>query len=238
MTRAASALARGAPDSVTPAGGTSDLQSSSDVIFADILEGLYDGRYAPGQRLIESDLTRRYQASRSSVREALRRLASDGFVSITLHRGAYVRCLDRAEARDALLLLEVLIGLGARLAAEKITTPGAAKKLKQALGRLVDRDPSRPYGELLRARHGFYTTMVAIGGNGELARTLKSMELVRIQFRTHPTADTLRIENYEQITDAILAGKGTAAEKAARNHIHQFLVRIDNLPEGAFLGGR
>jgi DNA-binding GntR family transcriptional regulator len=211
-----------------------DAKSSPDTVFDEILAGLYDGRYAPGQRLIESDLTRRYKVSRGSVREALRRLASEGFVKITLHRGAYVRSLNRTEARHALMLLEVLIGLAARLAAENIHVPDSASRMKAALGELIAPKQNRAYGEVIRARHGFYTTMVAVGENEELARLLKSMELVRIQFRTHPTADEIRVENYRRITDAILSGKGAQAEKVARAHIREFLKRIEDLPENAF----
>src|SRR5690606_34452751 len=60
-----------------------DTISSPDGVFNEILNGLYDGRYVPGQKLIESDLTDRFKVSRGSVREALKRLAAEGVVQLT-----------------------------------------------------------------------------------------------------------------------------------------------------------
>ena len=62
------------PDSRSPA----RLESPRDVVFRDIIRGLYEGRFAPGQRLVEGDLTTLYGVSRGPVREALSRLAAEG----------------------------------------------------------------------------------------------------------------------------------------------------------------
>jgi len=55
--------------------------SSFDQIFREIVQGLYDGRYATGQRLIESDLTRNSAPAGAPFREALKRLAAEGIVN-------------------------------------------------------------------------------------------------------------------------------------------------------------
>ena len=86
----------------------------------------------PGQRLIEADLTRDYQVSRGPVREALKRLAAEGVLTLTRHRGAYVRALSRAEVRDSLMVLEVLVGLMAKLAAKHISESDNAAKMREA----------------------------------------------------------------------------------------------------------
>ncbi len=51
-----------------------------DPLFDRLRQTVQEGRYAPGQRLslIEADLTREYGVSRGPVREALRRLATEG----------------------------------------------------------------------------------------------------------------------------------------------------------------
>ena len=95
---------------VKPSAPATISVSSSDQIFREIVQGLYDGRYATGQRLVESDLTREFGTSRGTVREALKRLAAEGIVTLNLHRGAQIRRLARVEVRDMLALLEVLIG--------------------------------------------------------------------------------------------------------------------------------
>jgi DNA-binding GntR family transcriptional regulator len=207
-----------APDSATPKTG----RSSADQIFRDIVEGLYEGRYVPGQRLVESDLTQAYGVSRGSVREALNRLAAERVVSLSLNRGAQVRSLSRKEARDILVLLELLIGLAARLAAENIHLDGLRERFASVLDRLMSYETRPDSFDLVRARNAFYRTLVEIGGNEELARVLPSMHvhLVRVQFRmlrAAPAAE--RFSDYRSIGEAVLASDQRRAEVAGRRHV-------------------
>ena len=50
-----------------------------------------NGRFSPGQRLVEVDIIRQTGASRSKVREALQRLEGEGLVQIEEFRGASVK---------------------------------------------------------------------------------------------------------------------------------------------------
>ncbi|QJX02130.1 GntR family transcriptional regulator [Alcanivorax sp. IO_7] len=94
--------------------------SSPDAVIEAICKGIGSGRYVPGQRLVEADLTRELGVSRGPVREALKRLAAERIITLTRHKGAYIRSLGREEVRDLLQNIEVLLGLAARLAAQRI----------------------------------------------------------------------------------------------------------------------
>src|SRR5689334_5216430 len=72
--------------------------SSTDRVVNHITAGILAGRYVPGQRLVEVDLTQVLKISRGPVREAFRRLDALGLVSTSRHRGAWVRTLSRTEA--------------------------------------------------------------------------------------------------------------------------------------------
>lgn len=90
-----------------------------DVIANDLREAIISGRFKVGERLIEDALAEQYGVSRVPVREALRRLETEGFVTLTPYRGATV---STGSARDSLELMQVRRGLevmAARLAAEK-----------------------------------------------------------------------------------------------------------------------
>src|ERR1700722_19868277 len=118
--------ARRLPKPPRPAEADDGELSSSDQVVEHITASILAGRYVPGQRLVEADLTHALRVSRGPVREAFRRLDALGILARTLHRGAGVRTLDRTEALHLLLAVEPLIGLIARLAAEKfaIRPPG------------------------------------------------------------------------------------------------------------------
>ncbi|WP_291793211.1 GntR family transcriptional regulator, partial [Brevibacterium sp.] len=73
---------------------------------AAIREGIIEGRYAPGARLRERELSEELGVSRLPVREALRNLRYDGFITTTAHKGATVRTMS-VEAVDELFDLRI-----------------------------------------------------------------------------------------------------------------------------------
>ena len=89
-----------------------------DVIANQLREAIISGRFKVGERLIEESLAEEHGVSRVPVREALRRLESEGFVTLTPYRGATV---STGSTRDSLELMQVrraLEVMAARLAAD------------------------------------------------------------------------------------------------------------------------
>jgi DNA-binding GntR family transcriptional regulator len=97
--------------------------TTADKIAADLRECLAEGRIAPGERLSQAELARRYGVSIIPVREALARLASEGLVVFEANRGAFAAHLSLADVRelfDLRLMLELYL---VRQAALKIAAP-------------------------------------------------------------------------------------------------------------------
>ena len=159
--------------------------SSPDLIFREIIQGLYKGIYVPGQRLVEVDLTQKWGVSRGTVREALNRLAAEGIVVLSRHRGAAIRVLDLAEMQDILAVLEMMIGMAARLAAQRIGKAPTAHASPKTSRRCWASAAVPNSIDLVRARNRFYRTLAAIGGNKELDVLLSRMHvhLLRVQLR-------------------------------------------------------
>src|SRR5690348_5518047 len=87
---------------------------AADRLTAVLREQIVTGHYEGGRRLTEEAIAADLRASRSSVREALRVLQSEGFVDIRPYFGAFVAKLSAKEASD---LLEVQGGLESMAAA-------------------------------------------------------------------------------------------------------------------------
>lgn len=202
-------------------------RSPRERIVRHIIEGLYEGHYAPGQRLVEAELTANYQVSRGPVREALNWLAARGIVLLTPQRGAQVRRLSREEAIDVLVIVESLIGLAARLAARRLSSPQEAGKLRAALARLEEFDPSSARSEYAYARDSFYGALMDIAGNAELRRIMPGtlVHLVRVQYRDAlRPADATRHADYRAIAKGVFAGRAQDAQSAARAHISNMIA--------------
>jgi DNA-binding GntR family transcriptional regulator len=180
---------------------------------------------------------RNFGVSRGSVREALNRLEAEGVVALTRNKGAYIRALTRSDAEDALAIVEVVIGLAARLAAEHIDMPGSRGLLEGCLARLGDPPTRSDSLAFIKARNSFYRALVKIGGNKELGRMLPGMQvhLLRVQFRSFLTMkDEMRSNDYQRMSDAILKGKSLSAEREARRHIRNVRSSIAALTDDAF----
>jgi DNA-binding GntR family transcriptional regulator len=212
---------------------TAHPASSPDLIFREIIQGLYKGIYVPGQRLVEVDLTQKWGVSRGTVREALNRLAAEGIVVLSRHRGAAIRVLDHAEMQDILAVLEMMIGMAARLAAQRIGRESNRAKFTESFETLLG-FRSRPDSmDLVRARNRFYRTLAAIGGNKELEVLLSRMHvhLLRVQLRAlHESLVVERFDDYGRIGDAVLAGDARRAELAARRHVRAMMDILDKVP--------
>ena len=211
-------------------------QSSSDTIVRDIIQGIYEGRFAPGQRLVEADLTSIYCVSRSSIREALQRLAAERIVTVHLHRGAQIRRVTRAEMLDILAVLEVSIGLAARMAAERLTDANR-REFRKTFEQLLSFEQEAESFELLRARNRFYRALVESSQNSELERILPTLHvhLIRLQHHTHgPSVSRQRFTDYRAIGDAVLANEARRAELAGRRHIRHIATGLAEVPASFF----
>lgn len=69
---------------------------------------IVEGELSPGERLNEVHLARQLAVSRTPIREALSRLASEGMVKAEPRRGFYVREFSAAEIEDHYLIRSVL----------------------------------------------------------------------------------------------------------------------------------
>lgn len=110
-------------------GGPRAILSLPEQVAAEIGDRIIAGRYAPGERLIEQELSDEFAASRGPVREALRILEREGLVQILPRRGASVAELSLQEVSD---LFEIRAGLY-RNVSERI-----ARKCSDAQLRLLE----------------------------------------------------------------------------------------------------
>ena len=202
------------------------------MIFREIVQGLYKGSYVPGQRLVEADLTAKWSVSRGTVREALNRLSAEGIVTLSRHRGATIRVLDAREMRDILDVLELLIGMAARLAALRVDEVDNRSRFKEAFDALMAHRDRPASFDLVRARNRFYRTLAAMGANRELQDILGRMHIHLVRVQLEALQDNLvtdRFDDYNRIGQAVLAGETRRAELAARHHVRNTGAQLNQI---------
>jgi DNA-binding GntR family transcriptional regulator len=213
--------------------------SSTDRVVNHITAGVLAGRYVPGQRLVEADLTRALRVSRGPVREAFRRLDALGILSRTMHRGACVRTLSRAEAVDLMIAIEGIDMLTSRLAATAVRNRTGGRHLvtlERALRPYRDREYD--LAGMPQQRQRFYDLLIAITGNSQLPSLFPTMRihLLRLQTQSYRSSDARNsdVDDFATVARAILAGDPAAAEKASAAHDKRVLRALLEMPDEAF----
>ncbi|KJK21961.1 GntR family transcriptional regulator [Burkholderiaceae bacterium 16] len=148
-------------------------------VFTTLREMAISYELRPGERLNEIELAERLGVSRTPVREALTRLATDGFL-VESSRGYMRRPLEIQEMLD---LYEARVAVEReclRLAFAR-ATPAAIAEIGAYLDRSKSVPPDTPVRELVELDEGFHMRIAAMAGNAELRRMLASLN-ERIRF--------------------------------------------------------
>ncbi len=213
--------------------------SSPDVVVDSIKHGILLGRFVPGQRLIEADMTRDYKVSRGPVREALKRLSAEGIVALSRHRGAYIRLLTRREVIEILQVLQAVVGLAVRLAAVRMRKkPEYRARLKIAYDKLSEHGPIGDRVLQSMDRNGFYDAIFEIAGNRELARLhpVVPTQIMRMQVYPYLAVSDRKQQfaDYKLLYDAMRGGHSRDAHRIVVSHIRRSRMQIRKLPDEAF----
>jgi DNA-binding GntR family transcriptional regulator len=206
-----------------------------DVIVNAIRKGIKEGRFVPGQRLVEADLTQQFDVSRGPLREAMRRLSSEGLVMIEPHKGAIVRKLSREDVGEIFTVRELLEGLAARLAAENITKGDNRKRMTAILREMQKHYDDNDIPAYMASNEKFHDLIVEISGNDYL-RTLVSqlrIPLYRYQFHRLMDATSKRhsMADHKAIAAAILDGNPAKAERSMRKHVSNGRSFVETMAE-------
>ena len=187
-----------------------------------IRAAILGGEFAPYQRLIEADLSERYDASRAAVRTALLNLTSEGLVERVPNRGARVRAISVDEAVE---IVEVRIGLEtlcARKAAENLTESDATE-LRQLRAEIEAAVASGNLVEYSRLNQELDQRIRDLSHHATATQLLERLraQSARHQFRLafHPGRATQSAPEHIAIIDAVLAKDPDAAEAATRAHL-------------------
>jgi GntR family transcriptional regulator, trigonelline degradation regulator len=185
---------------------------------------IVEGGLTPGQRLIERELCEELDVSRNTLREALRQLEAEGFVTITPHKGPTVTVLTDAEARQVYEVREALECMAVRLFVERA---GAAEldQLRTAVARLHEAHAAGEVGAMLEVKKDFYDILYAGSGNDVLRgqAALLQSRLYRLRARSLSSSGRpeASIAEIEQVLDRILAGDASGASTLWSAHIRR-----------------
>ena len=198
--------------------------TKSDFAYTTLRGKILSGEFAPGQVFNQATLARTIGISTTPLREALRRLKSEGLVELGAHKDAKVTDLSPEEARDLLEVRRSLDPLAAALAAERRTKADIAAIREAAAGV----EPLRHDAGLddLAAHRRFHAAVSRASHNALLVATLDGLwdkadryrrfglEVERSQAERDRTA-----AEHVRLVECVVAGDADGAAAVMRDHV-------------------
>ncbi|MEZ4500086.1 MAG: GntR family transcriptional regulator [Thermomicrobiales bacterium] len=207
----------------------------AEQVYDNLRQGILANDYPPGTSLREESLAAHFAVSRVPVREALRRLAADGLVTLTPRLGATVSSLSPKQFLDAYRVREALETLAIRLAVPNFTAEDM-EALRHCNDQMRLHATNGDTTAFFAANAAFHDLIMIRADNDDL-RSIYSTLMDRMRRYRWPSLD-LRggmersVGEHDAILGAIVAGDQDEAARLLAAHIHVPQKILED--EGAF----
>ena len=200
-------------------GGVSRVPLNEQV-YRSLLASITQGSIPPGTELREQHLAKQMNVSATPVREAIRRLASDGLVEIIPYHGAVVRTLDQEEISQAYACREAL----ERLAIAECIRHVNDKDIQALYELMEDYQSAESFAEICDYSQQFDSYLYNLCGNRILHGLLDTLKGIIARDRKYSSANVDRRHEiyleHKAIIQALESKDVEAAQAAVSIHIH------------------
>jgi DNA-binding GntR family transcriptional regulator len=218
---------------------------NAEFAYQQIRRAIVEGRYRPGQRLIERNISQEFGLSRTPVRESLRRLEAEGLVLTSLHRGATVHPVTASDVVDVYELRAPLESLAARRAATRANVDDVAE-LDHVLGAfeeamMVTTGTPEAVARVDETNAQFHRSLLEIADHQRLRHLLSgAVDLPQVlqTSRGFSSAERVRSNLFHRlIRDAVAAHEPDRAARLMSEHVFMardtLLAHLRDQREGA-----
>ena len=201
------------------------MANAVDRAYSLIKGSIMSGELAGGERVKEELVAEKVGVSRTPIREALNKLAAEGFLALQPNHGARVIEWSERDLVEIIELRSVLESHGAGIAAERMGSDDLdrldtlCREMEAAAARGSDSDME----SLTALNSEFHMTIISASGNARLKDTIGSLAhplLVQRRFSGFSQIGLQRSMNHHrELTTALRAGDSSWAAAVMRAHI-------------------
>lgn len=182
-------------------------------------ESIIKGRLRPGERVAEPELAERFGISRTPIREALRQLESEGFLTVTPRKGATVSPITDKDVKEFYAIKSLLEGYAARIACQKMTDRDIKKmeSLNAQMKRAAEKDDVKSF---FRLDNQFHDVFLRVCDNDKLYNLVYSLvqqfERFRITALSLPGRMKISVIQHDEVIEAFKNGDAMIVEKLVK----------------------
>ncbi len=211
----------------------------TQLVLDELLRGVNDGDYQPGDRIVASRLCEQLGLSLAPVREALHVLAGQGVVMLLRNRGAVLRAISRQDVIDFWPVISAPASLSIRLATINIDRDDNADRVRAEMQKVIENTHKATSLNFFIAAKEYHWLLNEIADN-PFIETLFSRYFLAYWERfvgdalpMHKYADEY-IHNYQRMTESILVGDSPSATSIWSYHVEwsMAILRGDEVEPG------
>lgn len=192
-----------------------------DIIYDNLLKSIQDGLYRPGDRIVISQLAKDSDTSEIPVREAIRRLESEGYIEIQANRGPFVREFSPEKAMSIFQIKGVLEGYASRLAINYLNLMDF-KRLQEINDAMRACEQSGNVEEYSKLNMQFHLSIYKKIPQRELYDMIcglwKKWSITRSVFAWEPSIVPSSIQDHEKIIQLLKQKEYDTVEQFVREH--------------------
>lgn len=201
---------------------TGRAADSVEKVYEAVKELAVEYRFKPGERVNEVELAARLGVSRTPVREALNRLARDGFMTFVPNRGFYARDITPEGVQELYELRAAIERAAFRFACQR----GSDAEIGDAIALWHDNSnlgPTTDWARVAEADEAFHTAIVRLSKNERMLNALEGINsLIRFFRRIDLESSRRRGGLYDEhaaIIDCLRRRDGEAGGELIERHI-------------------
>jgi DNA-binding GntR family transcriptional regulator len=196
------------------------VKTKQQLSYENIKAAIVQGEYKPGEKLVVGTIARKLGVSNIPVREALKKLESEGLVQNTPHLSPVVAVPDFKNHAEIFATRQLLEGQVTLLAAQNMP-PKILKKLKKILEemkRACDTDAIK----VADLNHQFHDLIFASCGNAILYKLIQQLWPIcpraKFIFPLVPSMIPVSVKEHEEIYSLLEARDPEGAKQAFLKH--------------------
>lgn len=219
-------------------------QSLGDQAYEALSNAVVRGDLAPGTRLVETEISTWLGISRGPLREAMRRLESEGLVVTLPRRGTYVIDPDGQDVRELYSVRAALEGFAVASALPKIRER-VLDRLEDEVLAISEAAEARDWMRVAVLDSEWHEPLVEAAGNGRLVTIWRTVNGPLLALFAQSAGEVYAPSDvrarHEALLGALRDGDATSAEQAVRHHYmgtaDSFAQRADASHGSARTGG-
>lgn len=195
--------------------------TKKDAVYQIIRKEILSGTLKANEKIVISDLSKRFSVSEIPVREALSMLKTEGLIDFAPHVGARVSSLSKKDIQEIFEIRIELEGLATRLAANIITDKDL-DELQKNIDLSINSFESKDYDQFEKLNYQFHKLIYEKSQNERLNKMIdelwKNSNRYPSIFSQNDDHILQSIKDHKEILKALEKNDGVLAEKIVLQH--------------------